>query len=1211
MSQKNRLSDGGRIDRNTSLTFTFNGKTFQGHQGDTLASAMLANGIKVVGRSFKYHRPRGILGAGAEEPNAILQIGSTPDAELPNQRATQTELYDGLDAKVVNVWPSLENDALSMLGKLGGSMMPAGFYYKTFMYPESLWPTYEKHIRNAAGLGAIPRGNDPDKYDKMQQHCEVLIIGAGAAGLMAARRLVGQGLRVILVDEQSEMGGSLLHCREMIDGKPATEWLEETLEILKADHHCMLLSRSTAFGYYDHNFVGVIERKTDHLGEQQGGIRQRIHHIRAEHVLLATGAIERPLVFGNNDLPGSMLTSAVSIYLRRYGVAPGDTLLVMTSNDEGYNAALDWHESGRTVAAIIDTRAYAEGDRIAQAKALGIRVIFGHGIANLQGSSGITAAEVVPIDKEGKTVTGVMEVIPCDTVASSGGWSPALHLSCHIGGRPVWRDDISAFVPSDYVKGMEYAGAVDGDGTLSHAILSGAGAAMRISESLNVHLEDTSLPVVEDFLTAPAMAMYLVPHRLPVSRAPKQFVDFQNDVTAAGIELAVREGYESIEHIKRYTAMGFGTDQGKTGNINGMAIAANAMGKTIAETGTTIFRPMYTPVTFGALAGQDAGHLFDPCRYTAMHAWHVEHGAKFEDVGQWKRPWYFPKGNETMEQTLARECKATREGVGILDASTLGKIDIQGKDARTFLNRIYTNGWDKLAPGRCRYGFMCHEDGMVFDDGVTSCISDDHFIMTTTSGGAAGVLRWLELWHQTEWPELEVFFTTVTDHWATMTISGPHSRNVLQQLVGDEDISEDTMPFMSWKTMKVAGVDARVFRISFTGELSFEINVSANHGLFVWEQVMRAGDPFGITPYGTETMHILRAEKGFIIVGQDTDGSVTPQDLNMGWITGKQKTYSFIGRRSWAREDTIRTDRKQLVGLKCTEPYKVIPEGAQAVNDPDEPIPMTMVGHVSSSYFSANLGYSIAFGLIKDGLNRMGEHVYFPLADGTVLKAEICSSIFYDPKNEKAAGAEPETPASTLMVPQNSARLESALHHLGSNAGTHAPGVHLHERKNVSHVILRGEPTAEFASAAEVALGQALPISASTSSETDERQVWWLAPDEWLILSASQSAAETEAALRDKLQGHYSVTDVTGGQTLVTLTGSHAKDVLKKSVPYDVDDGYFPVGKCVGTTFAKAQVFMKHNSENSYDMIVRRSFADYIALWMQASAEEYGMNWDC
>ncbi|OLQ69463.1 sarcosine oxidase subunit alpha [Photobacterium proteolyticum] len=1003
MSQKNRLDKGGRIDRRAAMQFTFNGQQYQGFQGDTIASALLANGIDVVGRSFKYSRPRGILGAGAEEPNAILQVGSNQSTTIPNIRATQAELYPNLQATSVAGWPNVDFDMMEAVGKVGGAMMPPGFYYKTFMQPQSLWPTYEKYIRKAAGLGKVPGTPDPDTYDKMNHHCEVLIVGGGAAGLAAARTLCGAGLRVVLVDEQNEFGGSMLSTTLTLDGQPATAWLAETLEMLYADPDFTLLPRTTAFGYYDQNFVGAVERRTDHLGESLPGARQRLHRIRAQKVILATGSLERPLVFANNDVPGCMLASAVSTYIQRYAVVPGDRLVLMTTNDHAYHAAIDWHRAGREVVAVIDTRQQAESELPTRARELGIKVITGHAVINVQGKKRVKAAEIAPISEDGSKLTGKVMLLDCDTIASSGGWSPVVHLSCHSGSKPVWRDDIAGFVPGATLQQHLNAGGIVGTYKLTEVLAEGAGAGLTVGEALGGMLVECyfSTPIANDPEEAPAMALYHVPHTRPTSRAPKQFVDFQNDVTAAGIELATREGFESIEHVKRYTAMGFGTDQGKTSNINGMAIAAKSLNQTIEQTGTTIFRPMYTPVTFGALAGQDAGHLFDPARFTAMHLWHIQHGATFEDVGQWKRPWYFPKEGETMQQTLNRECLATRQSVGILDASTLGKIDIQGKDAREFLNRVYTNPWSKLAPGRCRYGIMCKEDGMIFDDGVTSCIDDNHFIMTTTSGGAAAVLEWLELWHQTEWPELEVYFASVTDHWSTMTVSGPNSRKLLEKLVDGHDVSNEGFPYMSWQSVKVAGVDARVFRISFTGELSFEINVQANYGLYVWEQVMAAGKEFDITPYGTETMHILRAEKGFIIAGQDTDGSVSPQDMDMNWIVGKNKAFSYIGKRSWARPDNLRDDRKQFVGLLTTDPKQVLPEGAQAVRDPNESIPMTMVGHVTSSYYSACLGHSIALGVIKGGLSRIGEKVYFPLADGTTVEAEITSSVFYDPKGER------------------------------------------------------------------------------------------------------------------------------------------------------------------------------------------------------------------
>ena len=1001
MSQHNRLERGGRIDRRKVVPFTFNGQHYQGFRGDTIASALLANGVDIVGRSFKYARPRGIFAAGAEEPNAILQVGSNKTTTVPNLRATQEELYPFLQATSVAGWPNVDFDLMGVVGKVGGKMMPEGFYYKTFMRPQNMWMTYEKFIRKAAGLGKAPGNSDCDTYDKMNHHCEVLIIGGGPAALAAARALCGAGLRVIVVDEQNELGGTLLATTATLNKQLATVWLAETLEMLHADPNVTLLPRTTAFGYYDQNFVGALERCTDYLGENAPGVRQRLHRIRAKQVILATGALERPLVFANNDVPGCMLASAVSTYIQRYAVVPGNTLVLMTTNDHAYHSAIEWHRAKRKVAAIIDTRPQAEGELPTLARELGIAVITGHAVINVKGSKRVQGADIAPLNDDGSELIGPVSTLECDTVASSGGWSPVVHLSCHLGAKPVWREDIAGFVPSTQ-DSLNVGGTV-GTYPLTEVLAEGAKAGVCAAQALGGQPVErhANTPIANDPKEGAAMALFQIPHSQPTSRAPKKFVDFQNDVTAAGIEMATREGFESIEHVKRYTALGFGTDQGKTSNVNGIAIVANALNQTIEQTGTTIFRPMYTPVTFGALAGREAGHLFDPARLTAMHFWHVNHGAIFEDVGQWKRPWYFPKPGESMQQALNRECLATRRSVGILDASTLGKIDIQGKDTREFLNRIYTNPWSKLAPGRCRYGVMCKEDGMIFDDGVTSCIDDNHFIMTTTTGGAATVLEWLELWHQSEWPQLEVYFTSITDHFATMTIGGPNSRKLLEKLVDGHDVSNEAFPYMSWQNIKVAGVDARVFRISFTGELSFEINVPANYGLYVWEQIMAAGQAFDITPYGTETMHILRAEKGFIIAGQDTDGSVTPQDMNMNWVVGKNKAFSYLGKRSWTRADNQREDRKQFVGLLTSNPEQVLPEGAQAVQNPNEPIPMTMVGHVTSSYYSASLGRSIALGMIEKGLSRLGEKVYFPLANGTTAEAEITSSVFYDPQGER------------------------------------------------------------------------------------------------------------------------------------------------------------------------------------------------------------------
>lgn len=1002
MSQVNRLSQGGRIDRSQPLTFSFNGQTYQGYAGDTLAAALLANGVDVIGRSFKYSRPRGIVAAGAEEPNAVLQIGSSEAAQIPNVRATQQALYANLTATSTNGWPSVNTDLMGILGKVGGGMMPPGFYYKTFMYPQNLWLTYEKYIRKAAGLGRSPKENDPDIYDYMNQHCDVLVVGAGPAGLAAALAAGRSGARVILADEQDEFGGSLLSTREMLDGKPAADWAAKAIAELQKMPEVTLLPRATVNGYHDHNFLTIHQRLTDHLGEvaPMGQPRQRMHRVRAGRVVLATGAHERPLVYANNDVPGNMLADAVSTYVRRYGVAPGQKLVLSTNNDYAYRVVLDWLDAGRQVVAVADARSNPRGSWVEEARRRGVRVLTGSAVVEARGSKRVTGARICAIDLAKHKVTSPGEVVDCDLIVSSGGYSPVVHLASHLGGRPIWREDILAFVPGEGFQKRHCAGAVNGVFGLGDSLADGFEAGAKAAAEVGFKAVTGSLPKAEKRIEEASVALFQVPHDKGTSRAPKQFVDQQNDVTAAGIELATREGFESVEHVKRYTALGFGTDQGKLGNINGLAIAAKSMGISIAEMGTTMFRPNYTPVTFGAIAGRHCGELFEPKRYTAMQKWHLENGAEFEDVGQWKRPWYFPKNGEDLHAAVARECLAVRNAVGILDASTLGKIDIQGPDAREFLNRVYTNAWTKLDVGKARYGLMCKEDGMVFDDGVTACLADNHFVMTTTTGGAGRVMEWLEIYHQTEWPELKVYFTSVTDHWATMTLSGPNSRKLLAE-VTDIDLDKDAFPFMSWKEGKVGGVPARVFRISFTGELSYEVNVQADYALGVWEQLIEAGKKYGLTPYGTETMHVLRAEKGFIIVGQDTDGSVTPDDLGMGWCVGRTKPFSWIGWRGMNREDCLKENRKQLIGLKPLDPNKVLPEGAQLVFDPKQPIPMTMVGHVTSSYMSAAMGYSFAMALVRGGLSRIGERVFAPLADGSVIEAEIVSPVFYDPKGDR------------------------------------------------------------------------------------------------------------------------------------------------------------------------------------------------------------------
>lgn len=1002
MTQSNRLATGGRIDRDRPLSFTFNGKRHHGYAGDTLASALIANGVSLVGRSFKLHRPRGIVGAGTEEPNAIMQVGRGATVR-PDQRATQVELYDGLEASTVS---SLWFDLMGVNNALSG-MLPAGFYYKTFMWPKNYWPRFERQIRKAAGLGYSPTQPDPARYDKMHAHCDVLVIGGGPAGLAAALTAGRAGARVMLVDEQSEFGGSLLSASESINDRPAADWVAETVAELEAMPEVRVMKRATAFGHYDHNFVGVVEDCNDYAGgaSNSNALRHRYWRIRAAQVVHATGSLERPLVFANNDRPGVMMASAVSTYVNRYGVAPGRRAVVFTNNDSAYQTALDLHAAGIEVAAVVDVRSKPRGELAQRVRKTGVPIYGGHVVANVRGTRRVRRVELQRLS--GEQLTGDRMLIDCDLVANSGGWSPVVHLHCHAGALPVWDDATASFLPPAAAHDQRSAGSVTGVNTLRATLDQGIDGGCDAARSAGFTPADRpEISVAAAPAEMPIQPFWLVPKGQPMSRGPKQFVDFQNDTSAADIVLAAREGYESIQHVKRYTALGFGTDQGKLGNINGMAILARTLGQTIPETGTTTFRPAYTPVSFGAMAGRDMGDLYDPIRKTAMHEWHVAHGALFENVGQWKRAWYYPQDGETMQQSLDRECLATREHVGVLDSSTLGKIEVHGADANEFLDLIYTGGRRKMKTGTCRYGLMLHEDGMIFDDGVTAKLGENHYLLTTTSGGAAGVLRWLEEWQQTEWPNMDVFFTSVTDQWATVAVNGPDSRQVVEAVCDDIDLSREAFPFMAFREGTVAGVPARIFRISFTGELAFEINVDANYGRHVWDAIMAAGEPYGITPYGTETMHILRAEKGFIVAGQDTDGTMTPMDMGMNWAIGKKK-YDFIGKRSLHRSDIVRDDRKQFVGLLTTEPKAVLPEGAQlvsrsaALGNPTFESPVSMEGHVSSSYYSAALGRSIALALVKGGHQRHGEVIRSPQPDGSIIEAEITGTVFYDQKGAR------------------------------------------------------------------------------------------------------------------------------------------------------------------------------------------------------------------
>ena len=998
-----RLKEGGRIDRSRRLSFTFNGRSFEGFAGDTLASALIASGTHLTSRSFKYHRPRGILTAGAEEPSALVQLGEGARTE-PNLRATQVELYEGLTAAGVNAWPSASCDLAAWTGKLA-PLFPAGFYYKTFLWPASFWKAlYEPLIRRMAGLGRAPDAPDPDSYDRMHVHCDVLVVGGGPAGLSAALAAGETGARVVLVDEQATLGGALLGLRHRIDGTDGAAWAAQAAERLAAMAEVRVLTRTTLFGYYDHNTLSALERRTDHLGPRAsaGTTRQRLWTFKAGRVVLATGAHERPLVFADNDRPGILLASAAQRYVNDYAALPGKRAVLFTNNDDAYEVARDIVDAGGAVAAVVDCRAEPAAPLAPALKEAGVALHTGAVIAATHGVKRVRAVTVASLGKDGRA-TGALRRIGSDSVLVSGGWNPAVHLYCQSGGKLAFEEGRGVFLPGQATQALEVAGAAGGSFGLADCLAEGAATGARAAAEAGFGDGTIPPPPPTDAPEPGAITpFWLAPGLKPLGHGKaKHMVDHQDDVTAADIQLAAREGFRSVEHVKRYTTIGMGTDQGKTANVNGLAILAAALGKSIPESGTTTYRPPYTPVTFGALAGRDRGALMDPVRRTAMHEWHEAEGAVFEPVGQWQRPWWYPHAGEDKHAAVARECRAVREAVGLLDASTLGKIDISGPDATTLLDMVYTNTFSTLKLGRVRYGLMCGDDGMVFDDGTTARLGEHHYLMTTTTGNAAHVLEWLEEWLQTEWPELKVYCTSVTEQWATLALAGPHARDVLAKAAPGLALDSDSFPFMSVQEGIVAGVEARVFRISFTGELSFEINVPWHHGRHVWEALMAAGAEHGITPYGTEAMHVLRAERGFIIVGQETDGTTTPQDLGMDWIVSKKKA-DCLGKRAWSREDTRREDRKQLVGILTDDPKEVLPEGAQLVDKPGRP-PLPMIGHVTSSYASPTLGRSIALALVKGGRARTGQTVYAS-RDGGFRPCKITEPVFYDPAGAKRDG---------------------------------------------------------------------------------------------------------------------------------------------------------------------------------------------------------------
>ncbi len=1001
MSKNLRINNKQFVDETRKLSFIFNGKKLYGYKGDTLASALLSNDIHLVGRSFKYHRPRGIMTSGSEEPNAILQIGNDDALTDPNVRATEIELYDGLICNSQNCWPSVKFD-IGGINNFLSPLLPAGFYYKTFMWPASFWEKYEYFIRKSAGLGKSPKKQDPDMYDHRYMHCDILIVGGGVSGLIAAKIASDDNKKVLLLEDKELLGGSLIYDDNdisKIDNQKSSEWLKKLIENIKNDKNIIIKTRTSLAAYHNYNFLLARQNLTDHLSvnDRSNKIRQRLYKIRAKKVIIATGAIERPQVFHNNDRPGIMLASAVKKYIDYYGVRCGLENVIFTNNDSAYETALSLYKSGTKLNAIIDIRDNSSSEIVNKVKSLGIQIYWNHTVVNTKGYKRINKITIMKLNDKGNDVVGKKIELNCDCLAISGGWTPMVHLFTQSGGKLKFDNKDNIFVPDKTNLNQLSIGSAKGDFELDDVLKNSIKDTKKFLQIENSNFDKIDVKCSKE---KEKKNIWLLPSDKPLSKT-KPFLDYQNDSTAKDIKLALREGFKSIEHVKRYTTTGMGTDQGKLANMHALGIVADTTNTNMGDLGTTTFRPPYTPLTFGTIVGRNVGQFFDIFRKTPIHDWHVDNNAKFENVGQWKRAWYYPKDGESMHDAVQRESKAARESSGILDASTLGKIDIQGTDANEFLNRIYTNAWSKLQIGKCRYGLMLNEDGMVYDDGVTTKLGENHYLMTTTTGGAANVMSKLEDYLQTEWPELDVFLTSVTDHYATASVCGPNAKKIINKIFKNLDLSDESFPHMSFKEVKLDNINCRIMRISFTGELSYEINVEASYGKYIWEKCIGAGKEFNITPYGTETMHLLRAEKGFIIVGQDTDGTMTPVDLQMDWIISKKK-YDFIGKRSLYRSDTIREDRKQLVGLLTDDPNEILEEGAQIVKDENKK-PVNMLGHVTSSYFSPTLKKSIALAVLKEGKKLKGQKLLVPMIDKTI-KVTVSDTVFLDKENERING---------------------------------------------------------------------------------------------------------------------------------------------------------------------------------------------------------------